>query len=115
MSVIHIENIEQLKKICEENKLVVIDFGAEWCMPCKMIAPYFNELSDKELHPKYSDIKFCKVDLTDSTDAVDEIIVTYDVSSLPTFYFIKEHKVIKKMVGATKETLVKNIDILAEN
>jgi thioredoxin 1 len=115
MSVTQVENLEQLSKLFNENEQIVIDFGASWCGPCKAIAPYFSDLSDKELYPKYKNVKFCKVDMSDPTDDVDELVANYEITSLPTFYFVKQGKVIKKMVGSTKDILVKNVDMLVEN
>lgn len=76
-----------LKKRLEDagEALVVIDFFATWCGPCKIIAPQFEELSKQ-----HSSIIFLKVDV----DENDEIAATYEVSSMPTFIFIKKGEVV---------------------
>ena len=81
-----------LMKASAEGKLVVIDFSAEWCGPCKMIAPFYEELS--ELMPN---VEFLKVDVDEAPDTSAH----YEVSSLPCFIFIKKGDVVDKLVGAS--------------
>ncbi|KAK0098047.1 hypothetical protein PV326_011582 [Microctonus aethiopoides] len=85
--VVVIEGMNDLKKRLEDagDALVVIDFFATWCGPCKIIAPQFEELSKK-----HSSVIFLKVDV----DENDEISATYEVSSMPTFVFIKKGEVV---------------------
>ena len=72
-------------------KLVVVDFFATWCGPCKQIAPQFAELSGA--HKK---VMFLKVDVDHNRDLSGK----YEVSSMPTFLFMKNGKVLDKMAGA---------------
>ena len=62
------------------SNLVVIDFFAEWCGPCKMIAPVIEEME-----AQMSNVKFLKVDV----DEAEDVAVHYQISAMPTFIFIK--------------------------
>ncbi|XP_001602650.3 thioredoxin-2 isoform X1 [Nasonia vitripennis] len=88
--------LEELKtKLTEAGeKLVVIDFFATWCGPCKMIAPKLDELSQE-----LTDVVFLKVDV----DELEGVAEEYDVNSMPTFVFIKNGSVLDKFSGANIE------------
>ncbi|KAF8790160.1 Thioredoxin-2 like protein [Argiope bruennichi] len=58
------------------DKLVVVDFHATWCGPCKMIAPFFQDLAEE-----FKDVVFLKVDV----DEVEDVAGQYNVSSIPKF------------------------------
>ncbi|XP_062905065.1 uncharacterized protein LOC134347015 [Mobula hypostoma] len=73
------------------DKLVVVDFFATWCQPCKMIKPKFAEFSEK-----YTDMIFCSIDV----DEVEEAAQSKDVTSLPTFIIFKCGKEVKRIVGS---------------
>ena len=72
------------------HSLVVVDFFAEWCMPCLMMAPIIDELAEK-----LSDVKFVKIDVDDN----EEIAGKYEVRSIPTMIFFKGGKEVDKVVG----------------
>lgn len=72
-------------------KLVVVDFTAAWCGPCKMIAPHFNQLP-----MKYPKAIFLKVDV----DKCQDTAASQGVSSMPTFIFYRNRTKIDKMSGA---------------
>jgi len=79
---------------------VVIDVYATWCGPCKMMAPLFEDLS-KELAEKY---KFAKINI----DEEREIAIQYSVSSIPTFLFFKEGKLVAKETGYMNKEILKS-------
>lgn len=82
--------------------LVVIDFFADWCGPCKMIAPKFAELSEK-----YADVGFYKIN-SDNPDMQD-VCQVCKIRSLPTFCFFRGGKFKTSMMGANAEKLEKLI------
>ncbi|KAG5059364.1 hypothetical protein AAZX31_01G039200 [Glycine max] len=85
----------------ETNKLMVIDFTATWCGPCKYMDPII-----KEFAAKYTDVEFIKIDV----DELMEVAEAFQVQAMPTFILIKKGKVVEKVVGAKKEELQKLIE-----
>ena len=71
--------------------VVVIDFFATWCGPCKHIAPKFEEMSKA-----YPQITFLKVDVDESA----EITEIFKVNAMPTFIFLQNGSVVKTIEGA---------------
>merc|ERR1712107_48945 len=84
-------------------KLVVVDFFATWCGPCKMIAPHLEEM-DKTM----DDVVFLKVDVDDCEDIAAE----YNITAMPTFIFIKSKAKVADLTGANVERLK---EIVASN
>uniref|UniRef100_A0A1B0D6K2 Uncharacterized protein n=1 Tax=Phlebotomus papatasi TaxID=29031 RepID=A0A1B0D6K2_PHLPP len=77
--------------------LVVVDFFAQWCGPCKMIAPKLEELATQ-----YTDkAVVLKVDV----DECEELAMRYNISSMPTFVFIKNKQVVETFSGANNDKL----------
>ncbi|XP_011095162.2 thioredoxin H-type 2 isoform X1 [Sesamum indicum] len=79
---------------------VIANFSATWCGPCKMIAPYYVELSEK--HPS---IMFLTVDVDELTD----FSTSWDIKATPTFFFLKDGQQFDKLVGANKPELQKKM------
>ena len=83
---------------------VIVDFHANWCGPCKLMAPIFKELAEE--YPEES-IKFVKVDTDDHEDTVDK----FNIQGLPMFVLIKDGKVLASHSGAiSREPLKAFID-----
>ncbi|CAH8551098.1 unnamed protein product [Schistosoma turkestanicum] len=91
--VIHVDSDEEFDKILNANasKLVVIDFFATWCGPCKKIAPEFEKISMKY------DAVFLKVDV----DILSKAAEKHSVKAMPTFICIKDGKKVGEVVGAS--------------
>ena len=83
---------DNLDEIIGAGKPVVIDFWAEWCGPCRMIAPIVDELA-AEYEGRVT-IGKCDVDENDAVAA------KYAVRNIPTLIFIKNGEVVDKQVGA---------------
>jgi thioredoxin len=79
---------------------VIIDFHANWCGPCKLMAPIFKELAEQ--YPMES-IKFVKVDTDDHEETVDK----FNIQGLPMFVLIKEGKVVASHSGAISRAPLK--------
>jgi thioredoxin 1 len=78
------------------DKLVVIDFFATWCGPCKVIAPQIETMSGE-----MADVVFLKVDVDENEDAAQE----YNISAMPTFIFVKKEAKVADMMGANADKL----------
>lgn len=99
MSVIHINGVEEFKKeVLESGKLAVIDFRAERCGPCRMLGPVIEQLSEE-----YKDIVVAKVNV----DENQQLAATFQVSSIPVVFFVKDGQVVDKIVGANPPTVYK--------
>ncbi|XP_036107426.1 thioredoxin-like [Molossus molossus] len=85
------------------DKLVVVDFSAMWCGPCKMITPFFHSLSEK-----YSNVVFLEVDVNNCQDTAAEC----EVKCMPTFHFFKKGQKVGEFSGANKEKLEATINEL---
>ncbi|XP_066251762.1 thioredoxin-2 [Euwallacea similis] len=98
----HIKDKDDLQSKLSDagNQLVVIDFFATWCGPCKMIGPKLDELAKE-----YPDIHILKVDV----DECEEIAMEYNISSMPTFVFIKNKSVVLTFSGANYDKLKSSI------
>ncbi|KAI9126358.1 hypothetical protein K1719_002779 [Acacia pycnantha] len=83
------------------SKLMVLDFTATWCGPCKMMDPII-----KDFAAKYADVEFIKIDV----DELMEVASEFKVQAMPTFILIKKGKVVDKTVGARKEELQRLIE-----
>ena len=100
MTVHSIESLSDYEKSISEAKpeqLILIDFYATWCPPCKAIAPFLDELSDEHV-----DVVFLKVDV----DKVKEVAIKEDVKSMPTFMCYVDGVVTCKFVGADKDRII---------
>ena len=95
------QNFEQ--EVLKSDKPVLVDFYADWCGPCKMMAPVVEELA--ELYQGKA--KVGKLNVDDN----EEIAMKYGVMSIPTLLIIKNGNVEAKMIGVQKrETLMDALD-----
>ncbi|MHB1155964.1 MAG: thioredoxin [Phycisphaerales bacterium] len=82
-------------EVLDSDQPVLVDFWAEWCMPCRMLAPTIDEIAG-EYNGK---AKVGKVD----TDANREITMKYGINAIPTVIVFKGGEVVKKFVGMTNK------------
>ena len=87
------------KEALEADKLVLVDFYADWCGPCKMMSPIIDELAEE-----YKDtVKIGKL----NTDDNPEITRQYLVMSIPTMIIIKNGEVVDNLVGVVSKSALK--------
>lgn len=89
---------EDVKK---ETGLILVDFYADWCGPCRMAAPIVEQLSE-ELKGK---VKVYKVNV----DAEPELAQHFGIISIPTFMLIKDNKIVSRFSGLKNKQELKNI------
>ncbi len=86
------------ERFINENENVVVDFFAEWCGPCKMMKPIFEQLA-KEVSPS---IKFAKLNVDQSPEVAEKFFIM----GVPTIIFFKSGKVVEKIVGAVSKDIL---------
>lgn len=90
------------KEVLEESKTVLIDFYADWCGPCKMLAPVLEEIAKEN-----TNTKFVKINVDDA----QELAMEYNIMSIPTLVVIKNGKEVNRTVGlASKSELMEIIN-----
>ncbi|KAJ7970945.1 Thioredoxin [Quillaja saponaria] len=89
------------KESKDSSQLVVIDFSASWCGPCKFIEPAIHAMANK-----FTDVEFIKIDVDELSDVAQE----FEVRAMPTFVLVKKGKEIDRVVGAKKDELEKKIE-----
>lgn len=80
----HVDSAEHFDSLLAANTYVAVDFYADWCPPCKAIAPIYKSLADK--HSAENTLAFAKVNV----DNVQKIAARYGITAMPTFLFFKD-------------------------
>ncbi|GAB7349477.1 hypothetical protein MBLNU459_g0189t1 [Dothideomycetes sp. NU459] len=96
---VHIESPAQFTQLLNSSRVVVADFYADWCGPCKVIAPHYETLSSQLSRPNH--ITFTKVNVDNQT----QIAQTYGITAMPTFMIFKNGKETKRVKGANPKEL----------
>lgn len=95
MEVLKINNSNFEEEVLKSEKAVLVDFYAEWCGPCKMLAPVIDQIAKEN-----EDIKVAKINV----DEAQELAEKYGVMSIPTIVVIKNGEEIKRQVGLASKT-----------
>ena len=91
MSVININNNNFQDEVMHSEKLILLDFWASWCGPCRMVNPIVDEIAAER-----SDIKVCKINV----DEQPELAAQFGVMSIPTLVVMKNGRIVNQTVGA---------------
>ncbi|XP_042258361.1 thioredoxin b [Thunnus thynnus] len=102
-----VESLDDFNNILKEagDKLVVVDFTATWCGPCKQIGPEFVKLSEK---PENKNVIFLKVDV----DEAEDVSSHCGINCMPTFHFYKNGQKVDEFSGANLQTLIAKVESL---
>ncbi|KAH8802769.1 thioredoxin-like protein [Xylogone sp. PMI_703] len=101
---VHIESASEFRTLLSSSTIVVTDFYADWCGPCRAIAPTYESLSTKHSKPKR--VTFTKVNV----DNQREIAQQYGVTAMPTFMIFRSGSVIETIRGADARKLTDAIE-----
>lgn len=96
MSEIRHPNKEELNEILKNNALVLVDFYASWCMPCKMLSPVIEEIA-KEYEGK---VVVCKIDIDENEELANE----YNIMSVPTVIIFKNNENVEEIIGLNNKS-----------
>lgn len=88
-------------EVLESQIPVLVDFWAEWCMPCKMVAPIVEEIA-KEYEGK---LKVCTLDVDNARETAGH----YSIMSIPTLAIFKNGEVVEKMIGALPKDAIDKV------
>ncbi|GFZ49612.1 Thioredoxin-like protein [Saitozyma sp. JCM 24511] len=95
---------EEFDALINSGDVVVVDFWATWCGPCKLISPHFNKLEEK-----FPAVKFVKVDV----EEVEDVAKEQEIRAMPTFKAYKNGKVIDQITGAVPAKLTAMLEKVA--
>ena len=98
MEIAHITDSDFEKEVLQYSGVVLVDFWAAWCGPCKMIAPILDEVAEE-----MPDAKITKVNV----DEEQELAAKYGIRSIPTLIVFKDGEKVEQMVGVMPKAAIK--------
>ena len=95
-------DVKSTQEFTRESKsgVVVVDFYAEWCGPCKQMTPVLQKISEE-----VTDVKFLKINV----ETCFEVSNSYNVSSIPTLIFLKDGVVVNQITGTRDSKKIKDM------
>lgn len=83
-----------LSEVIKNNKVVVIDFWAPWCGPCRMLGPIMDKIAEKN-----PDIIIGKINVDENPDSANK----YGITGIPAIIIIKDEKIVEHLIGLQPE------------
>jgi thioredoxin 1 len=106
-AVMEVNSANFRREVLESDLPVMVDFWAEWCVPCRMIAPIVERLAERYA----GRLKVAKLDV----DRNQDLAIEYQVMSIPTLLFFKNGQVVDRLIGAVGEqVIVQKIEALLQ-
>ena len=100
MKIIEITNDNFIDEVLKEDKIVLADFNASWCGPCRMLTPILQELAEES-----DEYKIVSINIDDE----EELREKYNVSSIPCLVVFKDGKEIKRSIGLKPKEEIKKM------
>ena len=100
MAVINLTRDNFEAEVTEFKGMVLVDFWASWCMPCKMLSPVVDEVAEEVIS-----VKVAKVNV----DEQQSLAARFDVMSIPTLIVFKDGKEVRRSVGVMPKEAVKEL------
>ena len=100
MSVIHIDKGNFVSEVLHSDKLVLLDFWASWCGPCRMVSPIIDEIAAAR-----SDIRVGKINV----DEQPELARQFGVMSIPMLVVMKNGRIVNQAVGARPRSAIESM------
>lgn len=94
-----IKSSDEFQNCVKNDALVIVDFFAEWCGPCKLLAPQLQIAADAN-----TDVTFAKVDV----DNFEELAQNYNILSVPTLLLIKKGSEVDRKIGYVDSEFISN-------
>jgi thioredoxin 1 len=107
MTMLHVTKSNFESEVIHAKKPVIIDAYADWCGPCKLMAPIFEQLSQE-----LKEVKFAKMDTESEADLASQ----FGIMSIPTLMMFNQGEEVERIVGfMPKEVLKKKIEAITKN
>ena len=97
MSAININKNNFQNEIMDSEKTVLLDFGAPWCAPCRMVVPVIEEIAGER-----PDIKVGKINVDEQPELASE----FSIMSIPTLVVMKNGKIVQQVSGARPKNAI---------
>ena len=99
--VVTVTDAEFDSTVLQSDKLVILDFWAEWCQPCKMLSPTVEEIAGEY----EATVKVGKLNVDDNPETATK----YGIRGIPTLLFFKGGQVVQQMVGVKSKAEIKKV------